>query len=85
MTYEIQYSQNKEKLWVHCSTGETVARYDTRFGMDIHTTIEEQANGENQCLLCTHGKSNPDEFNTFCDKVKYLWGVKIDKTKIKFG
>lgn len=84
MTYEVQYSENKEKLWVHCSTGETVARYDTRFGMDIHTTIQEQMNGKDQCLMCTHGKSNKKEFDSFCEKVKELWGVIIDKSKIEF-
>jgi len=82
--YEIQYSLNKEKLWIHCSTGETVARYDTRFGMDIHATIDEQLKGGEQCLLCTHGKSNPEEFQTFCDKVKELWDVVIDKDEIVF-
>ena len=85
LEYEVQYSVNKEKLWVHCSTGETVGRYDTRFGMDIHTTIDAQMNGADQCLLCTHGKSNPEEFLSFCDKVKELWGVDIDKTQIKFN
>ena len=83
-SYEIQYSQAHEKLWVHCSTGETVARYDIRFGMDIHTTLEEQLNGADQCLMCTHGKSNEEEFNSFCDKVKELWGVDIDKSEIIF-
>jgi len=84
MEYEVQYSENIEKLWIHCSTGETVARYDTRFGMDIHTTIQEQLDGKGQCLMCTHGKSNPKEFEQFCIKVKDLWGVIIDKNKITF-
>ena len=84
MEYEVQYSVNREKLWVHCSTGETVARYDIRFGMDIHTTIQEQMDGAGQCLMCTHGKSNPEEFGRFCDKINELWGVEIDKTQISF-
>lgn len=84
LLYQVQYSCDKLRIWVHCSSGETVARYDTRFGMDIHTTIKQQMDGENQCLMCSHGKSNLDEFNKFCDKVKELWGVKIDKTQIEF-
>jgi hypothetical protein len=48
LTYEIQYSENREKLWVHCSTGETVGRFDRRFGMDVHTTIMEQMKGAGQ-------------------------------------
>lgn len=82
--YEIQYSSNKEKLWIHCSNGETVGRYDSRFGMDIHHTIEEQQEGKPQCFNCTHGKSNPEEFDLFCKTAKEMWGVDIDKSKIEF-
>ena len=84
LTYEVQYSANKEKLWVHCSNGETVGRYDTRFGMDIHHTIEEQMNGKPQCINCTHGKSNLKEFEEFCRISRELWGVEIDKKQIFF-
>jgi hypothetical protein len=80
--YEVQYSVNKEKLWVHCSTGETVGRFDTRFGIDIHTTIEEQMCGADQCLHCTHGKPTQEDFNLFCEKARGLWGVDIDRSKI---
>lgn len=80
--YEIQYSQNREKLWVHCSTGETVGRFDSRFGMDIHTTINEQLKGSDQCLHCTHEKPDQETFDLFCVRAKELWGVEIDKTLI---
>ena len=83
-TYEIQYSETKDRLWVHCSTGETVGRYDTRFGMDIHNTVEQQLSGEPQCHHCTHGKSSPEEFDTFCNEALQLWGVEIDKSQIEF-
>jgi len=73
MTYEVQYSVNREKLWVHCSTGETVGRFDTRFGMDIHTTISEQSSGAGQCLHCTHGKPNKEDFELFCEKAKAIF------------
>jgi len=82
--YQVQYSQCKTKLWVNCSTGDNVARYDIRFGMDIHTTTEEQLQGKPSCLLCTHGKSDQAEFDLFCSKVKELWNVDIDKTQIQF-
>lgn len=82
LSYEIQYSDNREKLWVHSSSGETVGRFDRRFGMDIHTTIEEQMNGASQCLLCTHEPADEEAFDQFCEKAKELWGVNIDKGKI---
>ena len=84
LKYEVQYSQNKEKLWDHCSSGETVVRYDTRFGMDIHHTIEEQQSGKPTCYNCTHGKSNQHEFDEFCKIANELWGVVIDKSEIQF-
>ncbi|MEK6828997.1 MAG: hypothetical protein AABY15_02640 [Nanoarchaeota archaeon] len=80
--YEVQYSENREKLWVHCSTGETVGRFDRRFGMDIHTTIEQQMKGASQCLLCTHDPADEETFDQFCEKAKELWGIEIDKSKI---
>lgn len=33
--YEIQTDEPQRRVWVHASDGSTVARFDTRFGMDI--------------------------------------------------
>ena len=33
---------------------------------------------------CTHGKSNPEEFEEFCRISKELWAVEIDKKQIFF-
>lgn len=82
INYEVQYSVEKTKLWIHSSSGETVGRYDVRFGMDIHNSLEEQMNGKAQCLHCTHGKSNWENFELFCEKANLLWGVNIDKSEI---
>ena len=81
--YEVQYTAEKIKLWIHSSEGETVGRYDIRFGMDIHNSLEEQVNGKSQCLHCTHGKPNWNDFELFCEKAKILWRVNIDKSQIK--
>lgn len=81
--YEIQYSALGDTVWVHCSTGETVGRFSTRFGMDIHRTVEEQMGGASQCLRCTHGKPTKSDFQDFCDQAKELWGVNIDKTQLE--
>lgn len=80
--YEVQYTQEKLKLWVHSSKGETVARFDVRFGMDIHNSLCEQVKGKPQCLHCTHEKPTHTDFNLFCGKVEEMWGVVIDKTQI---
>lgn len=80
--YQIQYSDCKQKLWVHKNTGETVARFDVRFGMDIHNSIELQEKGAPQCLHCTHQAASADDFNVFCEKVYQIFRVKIDKSLI---
>lgn len=79
----VQYADTKYTLWIHASTGETIARYSVLFGMDIHNTIANQKKNKPQCLMCTHGKSDRAEFDKFCEKVKKLWGVVIDKSKIQ--
>ena len=82
--YQVQYSGCKKKLWVHKNTGETVARFDKRFGIDIHNSIEAQENGAPECLYCTHQPASAFEFNIFCEKVYQLFNVRIDKSKIEF-
>lgn len=83
LEYQVQYSASKDTLWVHCSTGETVGRFSSKFGMDIHNTIKDQEKGSPQCLHCTHGKPTPEDFDLFCEKAKELWGVEIDKSQIE--
>jgi hypothetical protein len=83
INYFPQYCGSKLKLWIHSTKGETVARFDVRFGMDIHCSLEEQLQGNPQCLHCTHEKPTKQDFYTFCRKVKELFNVKIQKDKIK--
>ena len=82
--YDVQYDENGKTLWVHCSSGETVGRFDTIFGIDIHNTIEDQIeNDKPQCLHCTHTKPTKEDFDFFCDYAKTNWNIEIDKSKIK--
>jgi len=81
MRYSIR--SNNEKLWVHCSSGETVGRFDVRFGMDIHRSVQDQLNGKPTCLFCTHKRPTQAEFDFFVKKAFELWGVSIDKVQIK--
>jgi hypothetical protein len=80
--YEIQYSALGDTVWIHCSTGDTVGRFSVKFGMDIHTTVQEQMAGKSQCLRCTHGQPTHADFKEFCDKAKELWGVEIDQEQM---
>lgn len=80
--YYVQYSQCGNTLWIHYQA-ETVGRFDTRSGIDIHHTIEEQCNGKPQCLKCTHEKPTREDFELFCNHALEHWGVVIDKTLVK--
>lgn len=79
--YAVQYGEATGTVCVHASTGETVGRFSRRFGMDIHTSVEQQMAGKSQCLHCTHGKPTDEDLETFVSKAKELWGVKIDTAK----
>ena len=81
MEYEIQYGKGTQTVWVHASSGETVGRFSRRFGMDIHTTVEEQLAGKSQCLHCTQGKPSDEEVKLFVSKAKELWDVEIEEDK----
>lgn len=83
MKYATQYALNGKTVWVHCSTGETVGRFDVMFGMDVHHTIEEQAkNGGIQCLDCTHERPGMVEFERFCAHALREWGVRINRRRV---
>lgn len=83
LKYQVQYSCDKTRVWVHCSTGETVGRFDVRYGMDIHHTIaEQQKNGGVQCLHCTHEKPKISDRERFIALAKTLWNVRINKKNL---
>ncbi len=83
ISYEIQYCPTKRRLWIHSSTGDTVARFSSSFGIDMHRTTKEQLAGMSQCLHCTHDAPTLNDFIFFCDKAFELWKVEIDKSKIE--
>jgi hypothetical protein len=75
INHEIQF--DGKTVWVHLSTGETIARF-SRFGIDIHTTIEEQLqNCRPQCLNCFHGKPTLEHWREFQDKMLSIYQIEI--------
>lgn len=81
--YEVVYDEHRPVVYVHCSDGSTVARYDHRFGIDLHTSVTEQLNGESQCKLCTHHKPTMEDWNMFVQKCMEFYGVVIDPAFIQ--
>jgi hypothetical protein len=74
--FELQISERKDAVWVHCSDGSTVGRFGV-FGIDIHNSITEQLEGASQCKLCTHGRVSLNDWITFREKSLELWGVNV--------
>lgn len=80
--YEIQEDELRRRVWVHGPDGSTVARFDTRFGMDIHTTVTEQLAGASQCLHCTHAKPSLADWEDFRQKVADHFGVNVPRSAV---
>jgi uncharacterized protein (DUF736 family) len=76
MFYELEISEQKDKVWIHASDGSTVGRFG-KFGVDLHNTVSEQMNGAPECRLCTHGKVTENDWNLFREKAKEFWGVSV--------
>ena len=76
LTYEIEWSVQKDVVWVHASDGSTVGRFG-KMGVDLHNTITEQMNGAPECRLCTHGKPTIGEWEMFINKALEWWGVVV--------
>lgn len=83
MRYEIQEDPAKQRIWVHASDGSTVARFDTRFGMDIHNSVTDQLAGASECLYCTHEKPTQSDWTLFREYAQKLWGVQIHENSIE--
>jgi hypothetical protein len=75
--YEIQLDALKRRIWINGPDGSNVARFDNRFGMDIHRSVTEQMNGAPQCLHCTHKKPTVVEWDDFRRKVEHYFGVAV--------
>ena len=77
LEYEVQISQHRDTVWVHCSDGSTVGRFGIG-GIDIHTTVTEQLNGASQCRMCgPHKSAGSEDWDFFREKAKEFWNVDI--------
>jgi hypothetical protein len=64
---QVQIAADGATLWVHAEDGSTVGRFSKRFGMDVHTTVTAQINGQAQCLKCTHEPGTQADWERFVD------------------
>jgi len=76
LTYELEFSTLRDKVWIHASDGSTVGRFG-RMGVDLHNTVTEQLKGKPQCRLCTHSRVTRKDWDLFREKALTWWGVKV--------
>ena len=85
MDHQIEVSPNGQTLWVNSGLdGSCIARFDKRFGMDIHRTGTEQMAGQGECLHCTHAPADEVDWHAFVTLVKHHYGVEIPIDAIRF-
>lgn len=83
MTPDFQVSADGATCWVHLG-GETPGRFSKTFGMDVHKTLAQQAEGGSQCLNCSHGPANHDDWLEFCQFMFDGHGIEVPHDLIKF-
>lgn len=79
--YELEVAESKDRLWIHCSDGSTVARFG-KFGIDLHNDITSQLNGAPECRLCTHGLVTEEDWELFKQKALEFWNVNVPHDSI---
>ncbi len=66
--HQVQVSADRSTVWVHSRRdGSTVGRFSKSFGMDIHTTVGQQMQGQPQCLHCTHQAATERDWRKFIE------------------
>lgn len=75
--YELQLSECRNAVWIHClNDGSTVGRFG-RMGVDLHNSVLDQRRGIPECRLCTHGPVSEADWQLFRDKALEWWGVVV--------
>lgn len=73
---EVIFSMATGKLWINSDVdGSSIARVCLRAGIDLHLTATEQAEIGKQCLYCTAGVLELEQFLTFEDKLASHYDV----------
>jgi hypothetical protein len=76
-----QVDYNRSTIWVFLN-GDTVGRFSTKFGMDVHRTTKEQMAGKGECLRCTHTKPTYNDWDEFRFWMKHHYRIDIPENEI---
>lgn len=65
-------------VWINAADGSSIGRF-SRFGIDVHKTLENQMKGEGQCLDCTHSKPSIQDWERFRTAMKSHHAVEVEE------
>jgi hypothetical protein len=75
LSNEVQIQSDGITVWIHHG-GETIARFGN-YGIDIHSTVNNQLAGQPVCLSCTHTKTTAQDWYEFVKQVKSFYGIVV--------
>ena len=81
--FQVDASATGNTVWVNNSYG-CLARFDKRFGIDVHRNMKDAADGGSECLYCTHEAAEEREWLTFVEKVLEHHGAVVPVDTIRF-
>jgi hypothetical protein len=73
---QFEITSDGRTVWVCGSNGDCLGRFGF-YGIDIHTSTEEQTAGKSQCLECTHGKVTPQDWARFKEAMIEHYGIEV--------
>lgn len=75
--YQLLVNSTGSRLWLNADDGSSVARFNTKSGVDVHNTASEQIEGAPECLWCTHEQPDYETWLGFVFAVKTHYGVTL--------
>ncbi|SIT47770.1 conserved hypothetical protein [Paraburkholderia piptadeniae] len=82
--YEIVASGSGDTVWINGNDGLCWARFSKRFGIDVHRSAS-MPQADTECLYCTHGKADVDDWAIFRAEVLRHHGVFVDADTLSFA
>ncbi len=81
--YEIVVSGNGDTVWINGDDGLCWARFSKKFGIDVHRSSSMQQ-ADTECLYCTRGNADADDWAVFREEVLRHHGVAVDADTLSF-
>lgn len=72
----VQIDSDGITVWVNGGDGYCLGRFG-RMGIDVHCSPFQSADGKGECLFCTHGPVNAQDWETFKQQMKTCHDVTV--------